>query len=156
MLSFVITSGVKPWEIIGITFTRKATYHMREALCNIGLGIPMIKTIDSFCLTLCREYGDHEGNIEILEENDCELRMQHAIRRVEASTSAAAAVTTTSNSGATVITSNNSSPLSASSLVAKFKRSFSASFNTSNTSHNNGNTVTFTAKEQQVIAEFKA
>lgn len=68
--------GIKPYNILAITFTKKATNEMRERLYNIlddDAKMLNISTIHSLCVKILRHFIDKIGysrNFEILDEED--------------------------------------------------------------------------------------
>lgn len=68
--------GIKPYNILAITFTKKATNEMRERLYNIldeNARYLNISTIHSLCVKILRRFIDVLGysrNFEIIDEDD--------------------------------------------------------------------------------------
>ena len=73
-IAYLIEQGIKPWNIIAITFTNKAANEMRERLSKISYDIPaFIGTFHSLGLRIIRENTSYFGltsNFTILDSDD--------------------------------------------------------------------------------------
>ena len=72
----LIESGVRPWNILAITFTNKAADEMRERACNlVGAGSEnlWISTFHATCSRILRRHIDligYDRNFTIYDAND--------------------------------------------------------------------------------------
>ena len=69
----LITNGVEPYQILGLTFTNQAAGEMRERIASHHLKPPLIATFHSFGARVLRESADYLGfsrNFVIYDEED--------------------------------------------------------------------------------------
>jgi DNA helicase-2/ATP-dependent DNA helicase PcrA len=73
-VAFLIQQGVKPWNILAITFTNKAAGEMRQRVqALLGESRVWISTFHSLGARLLRQYGDRlslDRNFTIYDQND--------------------------------------------------------------------------------------
>ncbi|MCR5205358.1 MAG: ATP-dependent helicase [Lachnospiraceae bacterium] len=83
---YLIANGVKPENIVAITYTRKAAEELRsrifaagqELLGNtIGFAGMFIGTIDSFCFKMLQEYVPEYAKFSMLDEVQIKIFMEH-------------------------------------------------------------------------------
>src|SRR3990170_5002182 len=73
-VAFLMEQGVRPWNILAITFTNKAAGEMRERVESLAPGATVwISTFHSFCGRMLRRYADRVGlgpNFSIYDTDD--------------------------------------------------------------------------------------
>ena len=81
--------GVKPWNIMAITFTNKAAQEMRERVDQIaGFGAESVwvSTFHSSCVRILRRYIDrlgYDNRFTIYDTEDSKTVMKEMIRRLD-------------------------------------------------------------------------
>ncbi|MBQ9518272.1 MAG: UvrD-helicase domain-containing protein, partial [Firmicutes bacterium] len=81
-IAYLISQGVKPWNILAITFTNKAAKEMKErvsALCSEG-GDVWVSTFHSTCVRILRrdiEKLGYTNNFTIFDTADSEKLMKN-------------------------------------------------------------------------------
>jgi DNA helicase II / ATP-dependent DNA helicase PcrA len=64
-IAYMINEGIRPENILAVTFTNKAAAEMRErvkGMCRDGQGKKVILgTFHAFCARLLREFAEHVG-----------------------------------------------------------------------------------------------
>ncbi|MBF0440402.1 MAG: UvrD-helicase domain-containing protein [Oligoflexales bacterium] len=84
-IAHLINSGVKPWEILAVTFTNKAAGEMRarvQLLCK-DAGSSLISTFHSASARWLREYASHLGfdsNFTIYDDYDSTTTLKRIIK----------------------------------------------------------------------------
>lgn len=91
-IAHLLETGVKPWNILAITFTNKAAKEMRERvekLVGDGARDMWISTFHSTCVRILRReihHLDYENQFSIYDGDDQEKIMREAFKRLNMST----------------------------------------------------------------------
>lgn len=91
-IAHLLETGVKPWQILAITFTNKAAREMRERvekLVGEGATDMWISTFHSTCVRILRREIhrlDYENSFSIYDGDDQEKMMREAFKRLNLST----------------------------------------------------------------------
>ncbi len=91
-MAHLLETGVKPWNILAITFTNKAAREMRErvdALTGHGAADVWISTFHSACVRILRReihHLDYDNQFSIYDTDDQEKVMREAFKRLNFST----------------------------------------------------------------------
>ena len=91
-IAHLLETGVKPWNILAITFTNKAAREMRErvdALTGHGAADVWISTFHSACVRILRReihHLDYDNQFSIYDTDDQEKVMREAFKRLNFST----------------------------------------------------------------------
>lgn len=91
-IAHLLETGVKPWNILAITFTNKAAKEMRERvekLVGDGARDMWISTFHSTCVRILRreiQHLDYENQFSIYDGDDQEKIMREAFKRLNMST----------------------------------------------------------------------
>ncbi|MSR41599.1 MAG: hypothetical protein EXS10_06830 [Phycisphaerales bacterium] len=93
-IAYLVSRGVKPWQILALTFTNKAAGEMRnrvERLLPRGLSSGLVvSTFHSYCASLLRRHGDRIGlqaGFSIYDSDDQKSTMKAAIEAAGLTTS---------------------------------------------------------------------
>ncbi len=93
-IAYLVSRGVKPWQILALTFTNKAAGEMRnrvERLLPRGLGGGLVvSTFHSYCASLLRRHGASAGlqaGFSIYDSDDQKTTMKAAIEEAGLTTS---------------------------------------------------------------------
>ncbi len=96
----LMQDGVKPWQILGVTFTNKAANEMKERIKNLlhitqgedlsevgkkSAKLPVMGTFHSICARILRRDYEHLGrdrNFVIYDQSDQERLMKEAMREM--------------------------------------------------------------------------
>ncbi|MBI9016984.1 MAG: UvrD-helicase domain-containing protein [Phycisphaerae bacterium] len=86
-IAYLISQGIKPWNILAITFTNKAAQEMRNRLAAMRVpnGTTMC-TFHSLCARLLREFHEEVGldkNFTIYDTADQKTAMKQALSNLE-------------------------------------------------------------------------
>ena len=82
--------GVKPWQILAVTFTNKAAAEMRERLEAL-LGerdLPWVATFHATCVRILRQDGDHLGyasGFTIYDDSEQERLLRNVLKELNIS-----------------------------------------------------------------------
>ena len=76
--------GVKPWNILAVTFTNKGAGEMKERVQRLlpGSDLPLITTFHSACVRILRRDGHHLGfqrNFTIYDDKDSERLLKEVV-----------------------------------------------------------------------------
>lgn len=91
-IAHLLESGVKPWNILAITFTNKAAKEMRERVLKLvkeGAEDIWISTFHSTCVRVLRReihHLDYDGQFSIYDANDQEKLMREVFKQLDYST----------------------------------------------------------------------
>ncbi|MBR5815980.1 MAG: UvrD-helicase domain-containing protein, partial [Anaerotignum sp.] len=91
-IAHLLETGVKPWNILAITFTNKAAREMRERvekLVGEGANDMWISTFHSTCVRILRReihHLDYDNQFSIYDGDDQEKIMREAFKRLNMST----------------------------------------------------------------------
>ena len=91
-IAHLLETGVKPWNILAITFTNKAAREMRERvekLVGDGARDMWISTFHSTCVRILRReihHLDYDNQFSIYDGDDQEKIMREAFKRLNMST----------------------------------------------------------------------
>lgn len=87
-IAYLIAQGVKPWEILAVTFTNKAAAEMRqrvEQLTSEGRRA-MVTTFHSACARWLREFANelgYEPHFTIFDENDSKAALKKVLQELK-------------------------------------------------------------------------
>ncbi len=87
-IAHLLEKGIKPWNILAITFTNKAAKEMRErvdALVGSGAEDVWISTFHSTCVSILRReihHLDYENQFSIYDSDDQEKLMKEAFKQL--------------------------------------------------------------------------
>jgi DNA helicase-2/ATP-dependent DNA helicase PcrA len=86
-VAWLISQGVPPGRILGLTFTNKAAEEMRTRLTGMGVAAgATLSTFHSLCARLLREFADQAGlkaSFTIYDETDRKAALREACRESE-------------------------------------------------------------------------
>ncbi len=91
-VAYLIEQGVKPYNIMAITFTNKAAAEMRERVDNIaGFGSEgvWVATFHATCVRILRRFGDRLGytpSFTIYDTDDCKTIMKSVCKDLQVDT----------------------------------------------------------------------
>lgn len=87
-IAHLLTQGVRPEEILGLTFTNKAAHEMKERVEKFASASVLVTTFHSLGARLLRESIHHLGydkDFVIYDEDDSERLLKEALRELGAS-----------------------------------------------------------------------
>ena len=89
-IAALIDSGIRPYNILAITFTNKAAEEMRQRAISLGASAGAhISTFHSLCVRILRQYADQAGvkpNFSIYDESDQTRCIKQTVKDCELDT----------------------------------------------------------------------
>ena len=85
-ICYLISEGLKPYNILAITFTNKAASEMRERLKQYGVDGPWVCTFHSMCVRILKKEAQHLGLSEqfsIFDSDDQSSILRSVIKEME-------------------------------------------------------------------------
>lgn len=86
-ICYLIEKGVRPYNILAITFTNKATNEMKDRLSAMGVSRVWISTFHSMCVRILRENIDrlsgYDKNFTIIAEADRERILKELLKKYQ-------------------------------------------------------------------------
>ncbi|NQT19342.1 MAG: UvrD-helicase domain-containing protein [Planctomycetes bacterium] len=89
-VAYLIEQGVRPWDILAITFTNKAAGEMKERIAKLGgrRGV-WVSTFHSMCARMLRQFSDaigYEKDFTIYDAGDSANCIRECMKRLEINT----------------------------------------------------------------------